>query len=498
MTRLSDHGRMNDSAPVIVWFRDDLRLADQPALSAAAATGAPVLCIYVFDERSAGLRPLGGAARWRLHQSLAALSESLAGLGARLDILRGAAADVIPSLAANAGARAIFWTRRYGGAEIAVDTHVKAILTAQGREAKSFNGQLLAEPFALKTKTGGPYRVFTPFWRALSTQTPIAAPLPAPKRLRAAIWPKGAPDRVALGELALLPAKPDWAAGLRATWACGETAARDSLEAFLDEKLAGYPAERDRPDIAATSRLSPHLRFGEISPRAIWSAARHRAEAKGAPAAGADKFLSELGWRDFSYHLLFHNPDLATRNYDPRFDAFPWRDDDAGFAAWTRGRTGYPIVDAGMRELWTTGFMHNRVRMIAASFLIKHLMVDWRRGEDWFWDTLCDADPAANPASWQWVAGSGADAAPYFRIFNPILQGEKFDPAGAYVRRWIPELERLPNACIHKPWTAPASVLAASGVGLGATYPAPIVDHAAARARALAAYRSVSGGKGEA
>ena len=488
---------MSDSAPVIVWFRDDLRLADQPALSAAAATGEPVLCLYLFDEQSVGLRPLGGAARWRLHQSLASLSESLARVGARLDILRGAAADVIPALAAKADARAIFWTRRYGAAEIAVDKTVKAILTVQGREATSFNGQLLAEPFAVKTKTGGPYRVFTPFWRALSTQTHIAAPLPALQRLPSAPWPDDAAARAGLDELGLTPTKPDWAGGLRATWTCGEIAARDALEAFLDEKLAAYPTDRDRPDIYATSRLSPHLRFGEISPRMIWQAARHRAESRGAEAAGADKFLSELGWRDFSYHLLFHNPDLATRNYDARFDAFGWRDDAPAFEAWTRGRTGYPIVDAGMRELWTTGFMHNRVRMIAASFLIKHLMIDWRRGEQWFWDTLCDADPAANPASWQWVAGSGADAAPYFRIFNPILQGEKFDPAGSYVRRWVPELARLPNNVIHKPWTAPASVLAQAGVRPGATYPAPIVDHAAARARALAAYQSSVSGKAE-
>jgi deoxyribodipyrimidine photo-lyase len=294
--------------------------------------------------------------------------------------------------------------------------------------------------------------------------------------------------------LRLRPTKPDWAGGLRAAWTPGEAGARAALQAFLSDRATTYPADRDRPALPATSRLSPHLRFGEISPRAVWHAARHAAATGEVDAAAIDKFLSELGWRDFSWHLLFHNPDLATRNVDTRFDAFHWRDDPAGLAAWRRGQTGYPIVDAGMRELWTTGYMHNRVRMIAASFLIKHLLIDWRQGESWFQDTLCDADPASNPASWQWVAGSGADAAPYFRIFNPILQGEKFDAAGDYVRRWVPELARTPAAFIHKPWTAPRAMLDKAGVRLGVNYPAPIVDHAAARERALAAWRAISSG----
>jgi len=481
-------------SPVIVWLRDDLRLADHPALHEAVASGAPVLCLYVRDEESAGVRALGGAARWWLHHALAALDDSLRAAGGRLDILRGPAASLVPALAEAAGARGVFWTRRYGAAEIAVDSAIKATLVAQGREAKSFNGQLLAEPFALKTKSGGPYRVFTPFWRALSA-TPIPAPLPAPARLRRAAWPANAPARLDLADLRLLPERPDWAGGLRAAWRPGEAGARAALQAFLSDRATTYPADRDRPALPATSRLSPHLRFGEISPRAVWHAARHAAATGEVDAAAIDKFLSELGWRDFSWHLLFHNPDLATRNVDARFDAFPWRDDPAGLAAWRRGQTGYPIVDAGMRELWTTGYMHNRVRMIAASFLIKHLLVDWRQGENWFQDTLCDADPASNPASWQWVAGSGADAAPYFRIFNPILQGEKFDAAGDYVRRWVPELTRTPAAFIHKPWTAPRAMLDKAGVRLGVNYPAPIVDHAAARARALSAWRMISSGE---
>jgi deoxyribodipyrimidine photo-lyase len=280
---------------------------------------------------------------------------------------------------------------------------------------------------------------------------------------------------------------PDWAAGLRATWQPGERAAQARLKAFLDRDVAGYAADRDRPD-RATSGLSPHLRFGEISPRQVWHAARFAAAERPLLSGGIDKFLSEVGWREFCRHLLFDVPDLATRNLQPSFDGFGWRQDAAALAAWQRGRTGYPLVDAGMRELWHTGAMHNRVRMVAASFLVKHLLIDWREGEKWFWDTLVDADAGSNPANWQWVAGCGADAAPYFRVFNPVLQGEKFDPDGAYVRRWVPELAALPTGLIHQPWSAPPLELGGAGVVLGETYPRPIVDHKAGRERALAAY----------
>jgi deoxyribodipyrimidine photo-lyase len=289
----------------------------------------------------------------------------------------------------------------------------------------------------------------------------------------------------------LLPSNPDWSGGLRASWTPGEAGAASRASAFLDEALNGYARDRDRPDLAATSRLSPHLHFGEISPRALWHATRLRAEAQNAVARDAEKFLSELAWREFSHHLLFHTPDLPERNLRADFDRFPWRDDPSGFRAWTRGETGYPIVDAGMRELWTTGWMHNRVRMIAASFLVKDLLIDWRKGAAWFWDTLVDADRANNSASWQWVAGCGADAAPYFRIFNPVLQGEKFDPEGAYVCRWCPELAKLPARWIHRPFEAPAAILDEAGVRLGANYPAPIVDHGRARSRALAAFDTI-------
>ena len=478
--------------PALVWLRDDLRLADQPALAAAVASGAPVLCIFVLDEQSPGLRPLGGASRWWLHHSLAALGESLAAIGGRLDILHGPAGEIVPAAARAANASCVFWTRRYEAATIEIDTRVKAALTADGLWVESFNGQLLFEPWTLRTKMGDFYRVFTPFWRSCLSLPDPGQPTPAPRKLKGAEWPANAPERVALKALGLLPTKPDWAGGLRTAWIPGEVGAKAQLADFLDDGIASYASHRDRPDIRATSRLSPHLRFGEISARQALAAARHAVDSGKAPAKDVEKFAAELGWREFSYHLLFHNPDLAHKNFQARFDAFPWREPPSKeLTAWRLGRTGYPIVDAGMRELWKTGTMHNRVRMIAASFLVKDIMADWRIGEDWFWDTLCDADPASNAASWQWVAGSGADAAPYFRVFNPILQGLKFDPVGAYVRTHVPELASLPDEWIHKPWEAPPLILKAAKVSLPRDYPLPIVDHAQARDRALAAFASL-------
>jgi deoxyribodipyrimidine photo-lyase len=468
----------------IVWLRDDLRLDDQPALRAAA--GHPALVVYVHDETSAA-RPLGGASRWWLDKSLAALADSLEKIGGRLDILRGSAEAVIPVLARDA--EAVFWTRRYGGAAVETDKRVKAALQRQDVKAESFNGQLLREPWTVKTDAGAPFKVFTPFWRRCREMGPFEPPQPAPKRLAAAPWPERAPPRAALTDLGLHPTKPDWSAGLAEAWRPGEAGARARLADFLDNRLQDYAEARDRLVGETTSRLSPHLRFGEISPRRIVAVVAAAAE-RGA-GRGADKFLCELGWREFAYSLLYQQPALATKDWSPRFDAFPWRADEAALEAWRRGRTGYPVVDAGMRELWATGYMHNRARMIAASFLTKHLGLDWREGEGWFWDTLCDADEANNPASWQWVAGSGADAAPYFRVFNPVLQGEKFDPEGQYVRRWVPELAGLDARWIHAPWKAPAAVLAAAALRLGRDYPAPIVDHGFARARALAAFANL-------
>jgi deoxyribodipyrimidine photo-lyase len=471
--------------PVVVWLRDDLRLDDQPAI--AAAVERSVLIIYVHDEESAGLRPLGGAGKWWLAHSLASLSQALAAIGGRLDILRGPAEANVLRLAEACEAQQVVWTRRYGAAEIAVDARVKAALRERGCDARSFNGQLLREPWDVLNNDGAPFRVFSAFWRRLRALGPLPAPIAAPIRLEAAPWPESGPAHATIEQLQLTPHHPDWSGGLAETWRPGESGARARLAAFIDHRLRDYPEQRDRPGGENTSLLSPHLRFGEISPRRAAHAVANAQAAGHTPETAAEKFLAELGWREFFYSLLYAFPELATRNWRGRFDAFPFVDDKANYLAWTRGLTGYPIVDAGMRELWRTGYMHNRVRMIAASFLVKHLLCDWRRGERWFWDTLCDADPANNPASWQWVAGSGADAAPYFRIFNPVLQGQKFDARGNYVRRWIPELAKLDDGVIHAPWNASPDALRAAGVTLGRDYPAPIVDHSFARNRALAA-----------
>ncbi len=480
-------------APVIVWFREDLRLADQPALAAAVAMRAPLLCVYIFDEDSADLRPLGGASRWWLHGSLAALAASLEAIGGRLDILEGPGAETIEALAVAAKAQRVVWTRRYGGAEIAIDETAKKRLRAREIEAESFNGLLLHEPWTVKTGAGGPFKVYTPFWRAARALPAPPEPTGAPRKLHSADWPRGAPRRAALDKLGLLPTKPDWAGGLREAWEPGEAGARKRLRTFIDDRLKDYAGDRDKPARHVTSNLSPHLRFGELSPRQALAAVHHAQDAHKAAPRSIEKFLGELGWREFNHQLLFHWPDLASKNFNERFDALPWRKSyDADLRAWQKGLTGYPIVDAGMRELWTTGVMHNRVRLICASFLVKDLLIDWREGERWFWDTLVDADPANNPGNWQWVAGSGADAAPYFRIFNPVLQGAKFDADGAYVKRYVPELAKLDAAYIHKPWTAPDDALAGAGVTLGTTYPKPIVDHAKARERALAALSSIA------
>lgn len=470
----------------LVWFRNDLRVSDNPALAAACASGLPLLCLYLHDESSRELRPRGAASRWRLDLALQALERELSRRGGQLHILSGAAEDLLPLVAQKSGATKIFWNRRYGGAEIALDTRLKQTFRERGCDVASSNGALLAEPWQIQSKAGAAFKVFTPFWRTLREQIEPSPPLPAPERLAGAAWPADGPSPVAHEKLGLAPRKPDWAKNFPAPDA-GEAGAQGRLRDFLDHKLDDYATNRDRLDLEATSGLSAHLHFGEISPRQIRAAA--------AAARGADKFLSEIGWREFSHHLLYARPDLSWRAVNPRFEAFPYRRDEAAeqdLDAWRRGRTGYPLVDAALRELWTTGFMHNRARMVVASFLTKHLLVDWREGEKWFWDTLADADEANNSASWQWVAGCGADAAPYFRIFNPVLQGEKFDPEGAYVRRYCPELARLPASHIHKPWAAAPSMLAAAGVRLGETWPAPIVDHDFARRRALAALGSLA------
>ena len=475
-------------APGIVWFRDDLRLSDHPALHAASRTGAPVICLYVFDDAHAPpARPLGGAARWWLAQSLRALQDGLEAIGASLVLRRGPAATTIAELARDTGAATVFWNEIAHAPDQAVADQLAASLQALGVDSHRLPGDLLAPPGRIRNKEGRGLRVFTPFWKRVLAMGDPPKPLPAPKKLAPA--PKIASD--SLESWHLEPTHPDWAAGLRETWSPGERSARERLGDFLKDGVAGYATDRDRPDRVGTSSLSPHLRFGEISPRQVWHAAHFAAADHPARSGDIDKFLSELGWREFCRHLLFDVPDLATRNLQPSFDAFPWKHSEEALKAWQRGRTGYPIVDAGMRQLWHSGVMHNRVRMVVASFLVKHLLIDWREGEKWFWDTLVDADAGSNPANWQWVAGSGADAAPYFRVFNPTLQGEKFDPDGAYVRRWVPELAALPNHLIHQPWNATPLELASAGVIPGKTYPEPIIDHKAGRERALAAYAKV-------
>lgn len=473
--------------PALVWLRDDLRLADNPALTHAAENGRPIVLAYVLDE-SGRTRALGGAARWWLGRSLAQLRDDIGHLGGTLVLRRGDPATLIPALAEEVGAGAVYWNRRYDAPQIAQDSALKNTLRAAGLEVESCNAALLHEPWTVKNQSGGPFKVYSPFARAAG-QMPVRQPVRLPQVIRFA--PAPASDKLA--DWRLEPSGPDWAGGLRAAWTPGEAGARAALARFLSHGITGYAVHRDRPDRENVSRLSPYLRFGNISPHQVLAAVRHAEAEEAAGAKDVAKFVAELYWREFAYHLLYHFPDLASANFNARFDGFGWGDNPDHERAWQRGLTGYPIVDAGMRQLWQTGWMHNRVRMIVASFLIKDALVDWRRGEDWFWDTLVDACPANNPASWQWVAGSGADAAPYFRIFNPITQGEKFDPDGDYVRHYIPELARLPAEAIHKPWTAKPDVLRRAGVTLGLTYPHPILDHATARERALAHYEAIRG-----
>lgn len=473
--------------PILVWLRKDLRLDDNAALTAAADAGSPVIPVYIREPEETATGPLGAAQAWWLHHSLEAFANSLATKGSRLVLRSGNAMAVLEELIAETGGRSVFWNRRYDPAGIAVDTPIKQTLKSASINVESFAGQLLHEPTRLLTGSGTPYRVYTPFWKALDGAGDPPPPIDAPENF---ISPSEWPRSETLANWKLLPTKPNWAATFSEVFTPGEAEAQQRLETFIEDKLSRYDNGRDFPAADATSLLSPHLALGEISPARIWHATKGLTDKVGQD--NLIRFRKEIVWRDFSYHLLFHFPDLATRNWNSRFDAFEWRFDEALFSAWTKGQTGYPIVDAGMRQLWRHGIMHNRVRMIAASFLIKDLLIDWRHGERWFRDTLVDADPASNAASWQWVAGSGADASPWFRIFNPVLQGEKFDPKGDYVREFVPELAGLDNKFIHKPFDAPQTILTRAGIQLGTTYPKPLVDHGEARKRALSAYESTA------
>ncbi len=453
-------------SPSLVWFRDDLRLTDHPALRAALDRGEPVIGLYVLDEESDGVREIGGAARWWLHHSLVSLSERLSERGSTLVLRRGRAADVVPAVVEETGAGAVFWNRRYGGAEREIDAGLKETLRADDVTVASFAANLLFEPWTVRTGADTPYGVYSPFRRAVERMPAPRAPLPEARKIPG---PTTAPASDDLAAWNLLPTKPDWAGGLRDTWKPGEPAALARLSEFLDDDLGDYAFSRDALAGEATSNLSPRLRWGEISPYQVWHATvEHRGSGKHAESATG--FLSELIWREFAWHVLFHSPDLATKNWRQQFDAFPWPPlNQAHLKAWQRGETGIAVVDAGMKQLWHTGVMHNRVRMVTASFLTKNLLIDWRHGEQWFWDCLVDADAASNPFNWQWVAGSGADAAPYFRVFNPETQREKFDRHGEYIRRWAPE---------H----------------LDGGAPEPMVDLKETRQRALDAYDKVRHG----
>lgn len=439
----------------LVWLRDDLRIADNPALSAALASADRVAILYVLDDESPEIRPLGAASRWWLHHSLRSLSRTISGLGGHLILRRGAARDVVPAVVAEVGATSVHWSRRFGASR-----HIDADLKATLPNAHSHNGTLLHEPWSVVTGSGTPFKVFTPFWKSILATHEPREPLAAPSAIPGV---EVASD--SLESWDLLPTIP-WDIEFAQAWKPGEKGGHERLEAFIEKGLALYH-RRDEPGIDATSRLSPHLRFGEISPFQVWHAVEKAARPE--TRANANRFLSEIGWREFSYHQLFHNTDIHERNLRPEFDGFPWTAPDPKIlGAWKKGTTGISLVDAGMRELWRTGTMHNRVRMVAASFLIKNIGIDWRIGEQWFWDTLVDADEASNPASWQWVAGSGYDAAPYFRVFNPELQAAKFDPDADYRLRWVPEF----------------------GTPL---YPDPIISLSDSRARALADYTTMRG-----
>ncbi|GAB2518395.1 cryptochrome/photolyase family protein [Paramicrobacterium agarici] len=449
--------------PSLVWLRDDLRLNDNPALDAAAQRERPVVVLFVLDEISPDVRPLGGAAKWWLHGSLESLASDVEAAGATFVLRRGRADEIVPAVAADISAGAVFWNRRYGAAERRIDADIKKHLQADGVVCASFSASLLHDPWKLLTRAGTPYSVFTPFWRAFRERQHPRPPLPRPRFQRTS---QSDVDGEVLAHWALRPSNPDWAAPLGASWSVGEHAAADRLAEFLDTELAGYDIGRDVPGEPQTSRLSPHLRWGEISPHTVWNAVAASPSAL-APQESVSAFMMELVWREFAWHTLFHFPQLATRNLRAQFDDFPWPPlNQRHLTAWQRGETGFALVDAGMRELWHTGTMHNRVRMVTASFLVKNLLVDWRHGERWFWDTLVDADPASNPFNWQWIAGSGADAVPYFRVFNPELQRKKFDAENAYVGMWAPEY-------------------------LSANPPVPIVDLAQSRREALAAFGSI-------
>ena len=465
----------------IVWFRKDLRLADHPALDAALQANKEIIPVFIWDKEEGGNWSPGAASRWWLHHSLESLSSSITKLGGTFILTQGNAAHVLPKLAKAHQADQVFYGRCYDPAGIATQEAVEEACDLQGINTESFNSSLLQEPWETKNGTGKPFQVFTPYWRksrAIIYREPASYD---PKKL-SFVQQTSSPQ--SLTELALLPDHP-WHNKMGTHWEVSESAAHQQIERTTEEVTRSYATRRNHPSVDGTSRLSPYLAWGQVSPRQICKAIL-QAENEGSH-RGENKFLVEIGWREFSYHLLYHFPIIPDQPLRPKYANFPWLDDPDNLKRWQFGKTGYPMVDAGMRQLYETGWMHNRVRMVVASFLVKHLLLPWQDGARWFWDTLVDADLASNTQGWQWAAGCGADAAPYFRIFNPITQGTKFDARGEYAKRWIPELGNLPSKHLFSPWTAPSSTLLESGVKLGVNYPDPCVDHPEARARALAA-----------
>ncbi|MBP6104033.1 MAG: deoxyribodipyrimidine photo-lyase [Gammaproteobacteria bacterium] len=468
----------------LVWFRQDLRLVDNPALHAALEQGS-ILAIYILEEKKQDYFSMGSASRWWLHHSLSKLHQSL---NNQLNVYIGNAQTIILKLIEAYKIEAVYWNRCYEPWRISEDTSIKSCLKKINIDCKSFNASLLFEPWEILKSDGMPYKVFTPFYQRGCLNAPSPrTPLGKPKKLDCIV------DRcntLSIETLNLLPTIP-WHESLEAHWTVGEKAAHKRFKDFLQKGLNHYQEGRNFPARSNVSRLSPHLHFGEISPHVLWHTAQMEKMNAKTPLHDIEHFVRQLVWREFSYYLLYHFPELPYKNFQRKFDRFPWQNDTSLLKSWQKGQTGYPIVDAGMRELWQTGTMHNRVRMIVGSFLVKNLNLDWRHGAAWFWDCLVDADLANNSAGWQWIAGSGADAAPYFRIFNPITQGEKFDLEGIYTKRFVPELAKLPIKYLFEPWSAPSTVLKEAGIILGETYPKPIVDLQRSRKSALEAFASL-------